>query len=267
MATLSDEMRQAGAMWGLPGRDYDLVSLSISDALKHAAERLAPRPGDHVLDIATGTGWSARNMARMGAEVTAVDISEELLEAGRALSAHAIPPVHFMRADACALPFEDDLFDGAISTFGLIFAPDHKAAAAELARVLKPGARAVLATWTRGGSVEEFFAIFTKYTGAPPPGPGPMDWGDPAHIEAVLGPAFDVEIEQGTQRSYFDHVDAIWDWYFRGFGPVKATWAALDGHQRTAFRADIDAYHRQYGTALGLAVERGYLVVRATLNG
>ena len=71
----------AAAMWGKGGRFYDEVSFAISDALAHAAQRLNARAGQTILDVATGTGWSARNAARAGARVTAVDISAELVAA------------------------------------------------------------------------------------------------------------------------------------------------------------------------------------------
>lgn len=67
----------AATMWGRGGKDYDEVSFAISDALAHAAQRLNARAGERILDVATGTGWSARNVARGGAVVTGVDISPE----------------------------------------------------------------------------------------------------------------------------------------------------------------------------------------------
>jgi len=73
-------------MWGRGGRNYDEVSFAISDALAHAAQRLNARDGERILDVATGTGWSARNVARRGAAVTGVDISPELLAAAADLS-------------------------------------------------------------------------------------------------------------------------------------------------------------------------------------
>src|SRR5215216_3547895 len=80
---------QAAAMaWDAGGSAYDDVSFAISDALGHAAQRLAPEPGEQVLDVATGTGWSARNAARSGAHVTAIDIAPELLRAAMQLSRH-----------------------------------------------------------------------------------------------------------------------------------------------------------------------------------
>ena len=128
----------AATMWGRGGKDYDEVSFAISDALAHAAQRLNARAGERILDVATGTGWSARNVARGGAVVTGVDISPELLAAARDLSGHIRPPIEFRLADAEQLPFDNGAFDGIISTFGVMFAINQVAAAAELGRCAAP---------------------------------------------------------------------------------------------------------------------------------
>src|SRR6516225_1979399 len=106
------------AMWGRGGKHYDDVSFAVSDARAHAAQRLNARAGERILDVATGTGWSARNVARSGAIVTGVDISQELLAAASDLCRHLRPAVDFRLADAERLPFDDAAFDGIISTFG-----------------------------------------------------------------------------------------------------------------------------------------------------
>ena len=253
----------AAEMWGLGGAGYDLVSFAIGDALAHAAQRLAPRPGERVLDVATGTGWSARNVARFGARVDAVDFSPGLLAAARALSAHE-PGISFHQADAEALPFEDGSFDRVISTFGVIFAPDQQRAAAELARVCKPGGRLVLATWAQTGSVLEFFGIISKYSDAPPPDASPMLWGDPEHVRHLLGDAFALQFECGRSNAYHEDEAAIREWYARGFGPVRAVAEALNEARRQEFWADLDAFHGRYRTDAGLHITRDYLITIGT---
>ncbi|SLN67895.1 Demethylmenaquinone methyltransferase [Roseivivax jejudonensis] len=253
----------AAEMWGLGGAHYDLVSFAIGDALAHAAQRLAPPPGARVLDVATGTGWTARNVARFGAHVDAVDFSPGMLDAARALSSH-IKEITFAVADAQALPFETATFDGVISTFGVMFAPDHRQAAAELTRVCRPGGRLVLATWAPGGSVEEFFGVIGRHGDAAPPEPSPMLWGDPDHVDGLLGDAFELTFEQGTSHAYHETVAAIRDWYARGFGPVRAMAASLDPARRAVLWSDIDAFHDRYVTEAGLHVKRDYLITIGT---
>jgi len=254
----------AATLWGRGGAQYDNVSYAISDALAHAAQRLDARPGQRVLDVATGTGWSARNAARAGARVTGVDIAAELLDAARALSAHVTPAIDFARGDAEALPFADAAFDGVISTFGVMFAANQDAAAAELARVCRPGGRLVVAAWVPGGAAEEFFGVIAKHGDAPPPPASPMTWGDRNEAARLLGEAFALEFEDGTSFAHHESADAIWDWYSQGFGPIRHIMDSLDDAGRAALKADVDAYHAHYAGPLGLRVPRDYLVIRGT---
>lgn len=256
---------EAAQMWDLGGGAYDEISFAVSDALAHAAQRLNARPGQEILDVATGTGWTARNVARTGARVTAVDFAPDLLAAGRDLSAHVRPPITFRQADAEDLPFPDAGFDGVISTFGVMFAADSRRAADELARVCRPGGRLVLATWTPDGAVREFFELIGKHGSAPPPQPSPLDWGDPDHVRALLGDAFDLTFEPGVNHAYYDSADDVWDGYARGFGPVKQLADSLNPDRRRAFRQDFDAYHNRYATDAGLLhIRREYLVTVGT---
>jgi SAM-dependent methyltransferase len=251
----------AARMWGQGGRAYDDVSFAISDALAHAAQRLYAESHQEILDVATGTGWSARNVARRGARVTAVDISPELLAAAAELSAHIRPAISFQRADAERLPFPPGRFDGIISTFGVMFAANQTQAAAELARVCRPGGRLSIAAWAPGGSVADFFSVVGRHSDGAPPAASPLAWGDQAHVQRLLGADFELQFEAGVSDAYHPSTDEIWDCYARGFGPIKQLAESLDGARLRAFREDVDAYHRHYQTPLGLHVRREYLII------
>jgi len=255
----------AAALWDAGGAAYDRVSFCISDALAHAAQRLDPGPGEAILDIATGTGWSARNVARAGAKVTAVDIAPSLLDAAEALSAGMRPPIRYEQAAAEDLPFADAAFDGVISTFGVMFAADARKAATEMARVVRPGGRMALSVWVPDGAVARFFAMIAAHDDGPDHGPtppaNPLDWGDPAKATALLGDAFELAFEPGTSRAYHPSLQQIWEWYAAGFGPVRHLMERLDAAGLARLRADFDAYHRPYLTPHGLTVARDYLVI------
>jgi len=250
----------AAIMWGRGGRHYDDVSFAVSDALAHAAQRLNACAGERVLDVATGTGWSARNVARTGAKVTGVDISEELLAAARELSGHVRPAIDFRQGDAECLPFDDGVFDGVISTFGVMFAFDQEQAATELARVCRSGGRLALTTWASAGAVAEFFGIISHYREAPPSRSSPLAWGDPMHVEKLLENAFDLKFEHGVSDAYHGGTDDIWDWYARGFGPLRQLAESLPADRVECLKRDIDAYHRHYAVPAGLHVRREYLL-------
>ena len=250
----------AATMWGRGGKDYDEVSFAISDALAHAAQRLNARAGERILDVATGTGWSARNVARRGAVVTGVDIAPELLAAAADLSRRIRPPIEFLLGDAEKLPFDDDAFDGVISTFGVMFAVDQAAAAAELGRVCRSGGRLVLATWAPDGAVAEFFGVIARHSDAPPAPSSPLAWGDPAHVEKLLGEDFELKFEPGISDAYHGSAEEIWDWYTRGFGPLRQLAESIPPGRVERLKHDVDAFHRHYAVRAGLHVRREYLL-------
>jgi 2-polyprenyl-3-methyl-5-hydroxy-6-metoxy-1,4-benzoquinol methylase len=108
---------KAGATWGSGGEAYDIISDSITDGIDHVVNRVWPKPGERFLDIATGTGWTARRLAARGARVTGIDIGEGVIEAAKRLA----PGITFQVGDAEALTFDDASFDGVTSTFGVMF--------------------------------------------------------------------------------------------------------------------------------------------------
>ena len=148
-------------------------------------------------------------------------------------------------------------------TLFIMFAPDLDRAAGEMARVCRPGGRLVLATWAKTGAVAEFFQIIASHspdTAGPEPEFSPLDWGDRDHVQTLLGDAFDLTFETGTNNAYHADEDAIWRWYLRGFGPLKMLHDRLDETARKALKADVDRYHGKYGVEAGLRVDRDYLV-------
>jgi demethylmenaquinone methyltransferase / 2-methoxy-6-polyprenyl-1,4-benzoquinol methylase len=103
-----------------------------------------PRPGQRILDVATGTGLVAAGLARRGAEVVGLDQSEHMLAGARArLAAHPDLANHItlVQGEAERLPFADDEFDALTFTYLLRYVDDRQATMRELARVLKPGGR------------------------------------------------------------------------------------------------------------------------------
>src|SRR3954454_36890 len=88
------------AVWSAGGKDYDEISRGIADAIEHAVRRLNPAPGERILDLSTGTGWTSRVVARRGASVIGADIASELLEAARATAVAERLPIEYQIGDA-----------------------------------------------------------------------------------------------------------------------------------------------------------------------
>src|SRR6185436_993928 len=97
-------------VWGSGGANYDAISRGIADSIEHCVLRLDPRPGERILDLSTGTGWTSRVVARRGARVIGVDIADDLLDAARARADEEMLPIDYQLGDAEDLPFEDGAF-------------------------------------------------------------------------------------------------------------------------------------------------------------
>jgi hypothetical protein len=117
-----------------------------------------------------------------------------------------------------------------------------------------------LATWASAGAAAEFFDIISQYRDAPPQRSSPLAWGNPAHVEELLGQAFDLKFEQGISDAYHGSTEDIWDWYTRGFGPLRQLAESLPADRRQHLKRDVDAYHRHYAVPAGLHVRREYLL-------
>ena len=253
-------------VWSSSGAAYDEISRGILDAIEHGVNRLEVAPGAPVLDLATGTGWTARRLAALGAEVTAVDFAPDMLRAAEDLAAAEGRRIDFVEGDAEALPFADGAYDRVISTFGVMFAQRPEDAAAELARICRPGGRLVLAVWTSDGNVFEMFRIIKSYMPEPdgPPPPSPFDWGRSKRLHELLGADFDLTIEEGTSFYRIPDGATAWRQFVAGYGPVRALAGKLDPDSRARFEADFTAFHDGFADALGVTVPRSYRIVRAT---
>ena len=126
--------------------------------------------------------------ARTGADVTASDLTPELLAKGRADAEAAGLTINWQVADAEAQPFADGEFDTVVSCVGAMFAPHHQVAADELARTCRPGGTIGLVSWTPEGFIGQMFATMKPYAPPPPPGaqPPPL-WGNVDHVRELFG--------------------------------------------------------------------------------
>jgi 2-polyprenyl-3-methyl-5-hydroxy-6-metoxy-1,4-benzoquinol methylase len=114
--TIQPHNERIASVWSLGGRDYEEIIRSVYDGIDATVAGLAPQPGERILDVATGTGITARACARRGARVTGIDIAAGLLGAAHTLSGGL--DIKYQLGDAEALPFADASFDAMVSTFG-----------------------------------------------------------------------------------------------------------------------------------------------------
>lgn len=140
--------------------------------------------------VAAGTGNATLAAARRFADVTSTDYVASLLDKGRRRAeAEGLADVRFEVADAEALPYEAGRFDAVLlSTFGVMFAPDHATAAREMLRVTRPGGRIGMANWTPESFIGRLFKVIGAHV-APPAGvKSPALWGSESHLTSLFGP-------------------------------------------------------------------------------
>jgi ubiquinone/menaquinone biosynthesis C-methylase UbiE len=212
--------------WDLVAPGY--TADNVEHFEKYAADGLALAAlamGESVLDVATGPGSLALQAAARASEVHALDFSPRMLDALRErVAARALANVHGVQGDGQALPYADARFDAAFSMFGLIFFPDRAAGFRELHRVLKPGGRAVVASWQPMGQIPLLVEVFSALAEALPgvpfgDGKGPLS--DPEEFRAELEQAgFSVRIEARTHGFAMPDVHALWASMLRGNAPL-----------------------------------------------
>jgi demethylmenaquinone methyltransferase/2-methoxy-6-polyprenyl-1,4-benzoquinol methylase len=173
--TLDKSGRAIREMFAGVAPRYDLLNRLLSGrqdvAWRKAATRaLAPKPGERVLDLCCGTGDQALTLARSGARVVAADFCLPMLALTRTKEPpRGSQPLALATADALALPFPAESFDGVTVSFGLRNVADLDLSLREMARVLRPGGRAVVLecslprqAWIRGPYLFYFLRILPR---------------------------------------------------------------------------------------------------------
>ena len=240
--------------WG--SGDYAIIGTTLQIVGEMLCEAVDLRSNQRVLDVAAGNGNATLAAARRFANVVSTDYVGALLERGRERAKADRLPVTFQEADAEALPFADASFDTVLSTFGVMFTPNHEQVASELKRVCRPGGKIGMANWTPESFVGQLFKTMGKYV---PPAPGmrsPALWGSKAHLATLFGA--NVTIAAECRNFVFRYKSPKhWVEIFRTYyGPVLKAFAAIDQEARKALEDDLYTLLDKFNT-----VEDGTLVV------
>ena len=222
--------------------------------------------GQRVLDVACGTGVVAVTAARLGAKVTGLDLTPELLERARENARLANVTIDFHEGDAEQLPFADGEFDVVLSQYGHMFAPRPDVVVAEMLRVLKRGGAIAFSTWPAELMIGRMFALAARYMPRPPPGVAPPPlWGDPNVVRERLGSAVkDLRFDRACMT-----VPALSPEHHRATtertGPMRKLVETLSDSDP----ARLDEFRREYQSLVSEyihdnVVRQDYLMTRAT---
>ncbi len=226
--------------------------------------------GMRVLDVAAGTGNASIPAAQTGAEVTASDLTPELLEDGRRRAEATGVELEWAEADAENLPFDDASFDVVMSSIGAMFAPFHEKVADQFVRVCRPGGTIAMLNWTPEGMIGALFRTMGPFAPPPPPGaqPPPL-WGGEDHIRELFGDRVewtsfereDLTITAFTEaRAYGEHFKGL-------YGPtIVARANAVKNGREEEFDAALDAFCDEWnrGGDGSARFEQEYIVVVGT---
>lgn len=230
--------------------NFSVIGVPMQIVGELLAEAADIRPDEKVIDVAAGSGNTSLAAARRFAKVTSTDYVPALLEKGRVRAAAEELPMEFREADAEALPFADGQFDVALSSFGVMFAPDHRRAASELLRVVRDGGRIGLASWTPEGFIGQLFKTMALHVPPPAGLQSPALWGTEKHLGELFGAqAAHIQVERRLYHFRYaspaQFVQVFRDYY----GPALKAFASLDQAGRQALTADLMALLERFNTA------------------
>ena len=253
------------AAWDRVAHHYaEVVATHLEHYAADALTLAGVVAGERVLDVATGPGTLARLAARV-AEVQALDFSNEMLEAlRRRATPEELRCLDLKQGDGQALPYDDGHFDAGFSMFGLFMFPDRALGFAELRRVLKPGGRAVVATWQPQDEIRPFVIInraLAQEIEAPPGGPPPLS--DPQDLRAELEDAgfSDVDVKPVTHTLSSESTDEMWAGLERSHVSLGI---ARDQLSAGGYEKLVAKIRRQLAAELGTGPQE--LVMRAWLG-
>ena len=218
--------------------DYAVIGTTLQIVGERLCETVDLMAGERVLDVAAGNGNATLAAARRFGRVTSTDFVAALLERGEERAVADRLDVAFQQADAEALPFENGSFDVALSTFGVMFAPDQDRAAAELSRVVRRGGRIGLANWTPESFIGQLFKTLGRHVPPPQGLKSPALWGTEPRL-AELFPGHRIEASRQVFNFRYRSAHHWLDVFKTYYGPTNRAFAALDSGKQMALETDI----------------------------
>jgi SAM-dependent methyltransferase len=178
---------------------YQQYARVVAPAAADLVATAGVEEGNSVLDVACGTGNVALTAARRGADVTGIDLNEQMLSWAAENAELVDGEVSFRRGDATDLPVADDSYEVALSAFGHQLTSDPVTATEELVRVAEPGGTVAFVAYALDGVVGRAYRALTEYHPEGEDVLKPFYWGDEAFVRDRFGSLFtDLEFDAGT---------------------------------------------------------------------
>ena len=250
---------QQQAMWA--SGDFAVIGTTLQIVGEQLCEAADVRSGHFVLDVAAGNGNATLAAARRFAHVVSTDYVPVLLERGQRRAEADGLEVIFQTADAEALPYPAGSFDVVLSSFGVMFAPDHVRAASELLRVCRPSGRIGLASWTPAGFLGQLFRTVATHVPPNPAVQSPLLWGTDDHIRTIFQGAQSIEHTARHFAFRYRSAEHFVEVFRKFYGPVHKAFAALDADRQRALETDLLTLLRRVdqGGRDGLVIPAEYL--------
>jgi SAM-dependent methyltransferase len=254
--------------------DFTEIAAFMRGSGEALVQSIGITPPLRALDLGCGDGTTALPLARLGADVTGIDIARNLVDAGNRRAAQAgLAHLKFQEGDACNLEgVGDNSFDLTLSVFGAMFAPRPFDVAKEMVRVTKPGGRIVMGNWIPNDPtfVSQLLKISSAFTPPPPEGfISPMTWGVDTHIVERFGQAGVPEERISMVRDTFYFVspgkgpEEVMETFIRFYGP---TMNAFEAAQKNGKVDELHGQVLELAKAQNQSTDGGTLIPAAFLR-
>jgi SAM-dependent methyltransferase len=251
------------AMWA--SGDFAVIGTTLQIVGETLCEAVDLQSGSRVLDVACGNGNAALAAARRWCDVTGLDYVPSLLRGAEERARAERLPLQLVEGDAERLPFGDGEFDAALSTYGIMFAPDQPQAAREIARVVKPGGVIGLASWTPEGFIGQLLKTVGSHVPPPAGVASPINWGIEARIREMFPAVSAIRCEKRDFVFRYRSPEHFIDVFRLYYGPTFKAFGALDSAGQGRLAGDIAALIARFNrSASSVAVPAEYLEVVIT---
>ena len=257
--------KRLNASWSCA--DYARIGVTLQITAEELVKAADFAPGTRILDVAAGNGNASLALARRFCRVTSTDYVQPLLDKGKIRAEAEELDIDFQIADAQDLPFDDGQFDGVISTFGAMFAPDQPATARELIRVCKPGGKIALANWTPPSFVGRMCKLVGEHMSAAPGFRAPANWGREEWIKAHFGEdARSIEIEWKAFDFRYHSPEHYLDFFRTYYGLCRKAFEKVGAEGEKFLADDILDLVDEFNTATDGTVTMPSSYVQVVIN-